>query len=420
MGRNVTRSEQGFLSNPFQTNQLSPVELATIRTYRYHGSDASLVKKYVLDRVYDVVTPLYPMWLAPNVITVTGGLCMLLATLLLVVPCPTLDCTDLPRLNLFLAGVLVFTYQTLDNTDGRQARRTKSSSPLGDLIDHGVDSLCLTLGAVQFVATLALGRGFLLLTAVAVAQTTFFCATWEQYFVGALNLPMINGAMEGLLSISLLHLVAGVCGQALYQPYVGHLCTIGAVVLPLFFVGNFWTVFRHVSRRKAQSSPPARNASDAVRSVRSALYYLLPHVAVLAGLYGVPMLDRSLLDGPSTIPLYLLLGCVLFSFGYANSKLTLAFLIGGPYRHAFKTHAPLVLCLVNAAIRWAFQYAPDAPLVVALRDAVGTRLPIDTLPALVAAFAVTATAYIWFVVTTTWQVCDAMGIRPFSLARRTR
>jgi phosphatidylglycerophosphate synthase len=39
-------------------------------------------------------------------------------------------------------------YQTLDNLDGRQARRTGSSSPLGLLFDHGVDALNVTLSTL--------------------------------------------------------------------------------------------------------------------------------------------------------------------------------------------------------------------------------------------------------------------------------
>lgn len=32
-------------------------------------------------------------------------------------------------------------YQTLDSIDGKQARRTNSSSPLGELFDHGCDAV---------------------------------------------------------------------------------------------------------------------------------------------------------------------------------------------------------------------------------------------------------------------------------------
>lgn len=37
----------------------------------------------------------------------------------------------------FLCGFAVLAYLHLDCLDGKQARRTKSSSPLGQLFDHG-------------------------------------------------------------------------------------------------------------------------------------------------------------------------------------------------------------------------------------------------------------------------------------------
>lgn len=39
------------------------------------------------------------------------------------------------------AALGLFFYQTLDAIDGKQARRTGSSSPLGELFDHGCDSM---------------------------------------------------------------------------------------------------------------------------------------------------------------------------------------------------------------------------------------------------------------------------------------
>lgn len=43
----------------------------------------------------------------------------------------------------------LFIYQSLDAIDGKQARRTNSSSPLGELFDHGCDSL--STGIVDFL-----------------------------------------------------------------------------------------------------------------------------------------------------------------------------------------------------------------------------------------------------------------------------
>lgn len=48
---------------------------------------------------------------------------------------------QVPGWPLLLAALGLFAYQALDAIDGKQARRTKSSSPLGELFDHGCDSV---------------------------------------------------------------------------------------------------------------------------------------------------------------------------------------------------------------------------------------------------------------------------------------
>ena len=52
-----------------------------------------------------------------------------------------------------LCGLGLFTYQALDAIDGKQARRTDSSSPLGELFDHGCD--CLSIGDQGYKAGVA-------------------------------------------------------------------------------------------------------------------------------------------------------------------------------------------------------------------------------------------------------------------------
>jgi phosphatidylglycerophosphate synthase len=43
----------------------------------------------------------------------------------------------------------LFVYQTLDAIDGKQARRTGSSNSLGELFDHGCDSV--SMGEIKIV-----------------------------------------------------------------------------------------------------------------------------------------------------------------------------------------------------------------------------------------------------------------------------
>lgn len=54
-------------------------------------------------------------------------------------------------------GIGIFVYQTLDAIDGKQARRTNSSSPLGELFDHGCDAVTCGLLVLSILLTLDVG-----------------------------------------------------------------------------------------------------------------------------------------------------------------------------------------------------------------------------------------------------------------------
>lgn len=75
-------------------------------------------------------------WMAPNLVTLIGTLSLVLPFIAVLVLSPGLD-EALPPWLCVLAGLAVFVYSTMDAIDGKQARRTKSSSPLGQLFDHG-------------------------------------------------------------------------------------------------------------------------------------------------------------------------------------------------------------------------------------------------------------------------------------------
>jgi phosphatidylglycerophosphate synthase len=82
----------------------------------------------------------YPLWLAPNLITLIGLIVNLITVLILSHYCYT--ATEIAPWWAYVQAALgLIAYQTLDATDGKQARRTGTSSPLGELFDHGCDSM---------------------------------------------------------------------------------------------------------------------------------------------------------------------------------------------------------------------------------------------------------------------------------------
>ena len=71
--------------------------------------------------------------------------------------------------------------KNLDNIDGKQARKTGNSSPLGLLFDHGCDSLCIMLQGISMAHVLQIGNNFDSLGVYLMASFPFFFTTLEEY-----------------------------------------------------------------------------------------------------------------------------------------------------------------------------------------------------------------------------------------------
>lgn len=114
-------------------------------------------------------------------------------------------------------------YQTMDNLDGKQARRTGTSSGLGELFDHGIDSLNCTLGSLLETAAMGLGTSKSgVFTALCPCLPMFF-STWETYHTHTLYLGTINGPTEGILIACFIMTLSGMFGPDIWtQPIVDH------------------------------------------------------------------------------------------------------------------------------------------------------------------------------------------------------
>jgi ethanolaminephosphotransferase len=86
-----------------------------------------------------------------------------------------------------------FLAHTLDGIDGKHARRTKSSGPLGELMDHGMDSW--TALFIPFCIYSIFGRAdysespLRMLFIFWTIFLTFYLSHWEKYNTGILYLP---------------------------------------------------------------------------------------------------------------------------------------------------------------------------------------------------------------------------------------
>jgi ethanolaminephosphotransferase len=96
-------------------------KLPNLKEYKYSGIDHSLLSRYVLKPFYsNFVIECFPMWMAPNLITLSGFSFVIMNVLTLLWYTPTLD-QDCPRWVYFSWSAGLFLYQTFDAVDGSQA-----------------------------------------------------------------------------------------------------------------------------------------------------------------------------------------------------------------------------------------------------------------------------------------------------------
>lgn len=87
-----------------------------------------------------------PRWIAPNLLTFSGFMLTVINYILIAfydydfTVANKLHEYRIPQWVFIVAGINVFVAYTLDGIDGKHARRTGSSSPVGELFDHGLDS----------------------------------------------------------------------------------------------------------------------------------------------------------------------------------------------------------------------------------------------------------------------------------------
>lgn len=115
-------------------------DLAHFRDHKYNCTSDSLLDK-LLQVWWCWLVSKTPLYIAPNLLTIVGLFVNVLTSLILIWYSPDAK-SDAPRWCYLSCAVGLFIYQSLDAIDGKQARRTNTSSPLGELFDHGYATGC--------------------------------------------------------------------------------------------------------------------------------------------------------------------------------------------------------------------------------------------------------------------------------------
>ncbi|XP_021913067.1 cholinephosphotransferase 1 isoform X2 [Zootermopsis nevadensis] len=199
----------------YKDKLLSPAQLKRLNDHKYSCSSISLVDP-LLQPWWNWLVSKTPLWIAPNLITILGLIVNILTTLILVWYSPDAK-IEAPRWACFVCALGLFVYQSLDAIDGKQARRTGTSNPLGELFDHGCDSISTVFVALS--ACIAVQLGYYpswMFFQCFCAMTLFYCAHWQTYVSGTLRFGKID-VTEAQITIIFIHLMSAIFGPSVWM-----------------------------------------------------------------------------------------------------------------------------------------------------------------------------------------------------------
>ncbi|XP_001356474.3 ethanolaminephosphotransferase 1 [Drosophila pseudoobscura] len=131
---------------------LSEAHLRGFERYKYNCIDTGFVSVYIMHPFWNYCVKFLPRWLAPNLLTFVGFLMTVVNFILISYYDWDFKAANdkeigntVPAWVWTVAAINILIYYNLDGMDGKQARRTGTSGPLGELFDHGLDSYSAAL-----------------------------------------------------------------------------------------------------------------------------------------------------------------------------------------------------------------------------------------------------------------------------------
>jgi hypothetical protein len=142
--RQIKEQTQKLQTNAKEAVRRMPIvltepQLKRLKEHKYASEGTTLFDPF-MQEFWKWLVQYCPLWVAPNLVTIVGLAINIGTSVLLMVETNGAK-EQCSRWLYFLTALGLFIYQSLDAIDGKQARRTNSQSPLGELFDHGCDSV---------------------------------------------------------------------------------------------------------------------------------------------------------------------------------------------------------------------------------------------------------------------------------------
>ncbi|GAB0099330.1 ethanolaminephosphotransferase 1 [Sergentomyia squamirostris] len=293
------------MKNFLQHKYLSDEHLRGFERYKYNSVDTSLLSMYVMHPFWNWCVKYFPRWLAPNLITFTGFL-LTVATFMLIgyfdynFTAADEEVNPIPQWVWFVAALGIFFAYNLDGIDGKQARRTGTSGPLGELFDHGLDSYSAALIPIYIftlfgVTDLPPIRMFYVISYIIFLN--FYLTHFEKYNTGVMFLPW--GYDFTMWGVTIVLTMTFFVGPDIWRQPVFDITPANAFLVLLVVsavITNHPIIIRNIYRSYRDGTGKMRPFREAIRPLIPLVgLFVISHVWVVFSVNDVVTLDPRLL-----------------------------------------------------------------------------------------------------------------------------
>ena len=231
--------------------------LDNLTKFKYKYKNDSILYTKCLSPLLDRAVIYLPKNLAPNLITFFSVMCNFIAFVISVNDGGFDFSKPLKKSTCYAIGLTQILYQLLDNIDGKQARRTGNSTPFGMLMDHGCDIFTNIFTAYNMSRLLLVGNEDIFSYSVFFGLLVgFYMMTYEDYKLGEMYFPPINGADEGNFAVFLIGVGCGIFGQDWIEmiPFTKYSnLSLGKIIGGIIAIGGlsaWFNLYLHTFKKK--------------------------------------------------------------------------------------------------------------------------------------------------------------------------
>lgn len=214
---------------------LREIHIKNIENHKYNIIDES-ISTSLLKPVWIRMQSYIPFCIAPNIITLTG----LLSTILSTYICYKYY-DNYPIITTLCAIFFTIAYINLDAIDGIHARKTKNSSAIGELLDHGCDSVSTILLSMMFCKLLNINNNILIWKFMVTSSLGFLVYHYNSYKAPA-TFGKYTGPVE-ILSYFLILTGLNLLVPSLVNIVVGKLVDLIGLILIGLTCNTFYLTF---------------------------------------------------------------------------------------------------------------------------------------------------------------------------------